>query len=100
MGKRSAFERERDDYYPTPWEAIAPLLPHLGPKTRFVEPCAGDGSLRDHLEDAGHRCAMAADLEPRHASIGRLDARSLTIPRAIYDCFITNPPWDRRALHP
>lgn len=43
MGKRSAFKRAPRDLYPTPLEAVRPLLPHLAPATRYVEPCAGDG---------------------------------------------------------
>ena len=29
MGKRSAFERRAGDAYPTPIEAVLPLIPHL-----------------------------------------------------------------------
>ena len=29
MGKRSNFERNPRDFYPTPKEAVIPLLPHL-----------------------------------------------------------------------
>ena len=29
MGKRSNFERIERDFYPTPEEALIPLLPHL-----------------------------------------------------------------------
>ena len=38
MGKRSSFERIERDFYPTPVEAVRPLLSHLAPGTRFVEP--------------------------------------------------------------
>ena len=30
MGKRSDFERIPRDFYPTPYKAVLPLLPHLG----------------------------------------------------------------------
>ena len=36
--------RERDDR-PTPWPAVLPLLRHLRPPTKFVEPCRGGGEL-------------------------------------------------------
>ena len=50
MGKRSTgFERRPRDFYSTPPKAVAPLLPHLVPNTRFAEPCAGDGQLIDYL---------------------------------------------------
>jgi hypothetical protein len=98
MGKRSSFERIPRDFYKTPREAVAPLLPQLKAGTRFCEPCAGDGALIDHLEHFGHRCASAWDVEPRRDDIERHDALHRLIGNI--DCFITNPPWDRRTLHP
>lgn len=98
MGKRSNFERVPRDYYPTPPEAVAPLLPHLSPRTRFCEPCAGNGALLDELVRHGHVCARARDIEPQREDIERKDA--LTTLTGNIDCFITNPPWDRKILHP
>lgn len=98
MGKRSSFERRDRDFYPTPVEAVLPLLPHLSPATRFCEPCAGDGALIDHLTSAGHVCLHASDIEPRRADI--LCADALTGPWSGWDTIITNPPWDRSVLHP
>jgi len=98
MGKRSDFARSPRDFYPTPAEAVRPLLPHLSPGTRFCEPCAGDGALVDHLTAYGHVCTRARDIEPRRADIDRKDA--LTTLTGNIDCFITNPPWDRKILHP
>lgn len=98
MGKRSDFERRERDFYPTPREAVLPLLPHLKPGTRYCEPCAGDGALIDHLRAAGHRCASAWDIEPQREDIDQQDALHRLIGNV--DCFITNPPWDRRTLHP
>lgn len=97
MGKRSAFDRVPRDFYPTPVEAVQPLLRHLDPITRFCEPCAGNGALLDHLEAAGHHCVSAWDIEPQRADIERHDARDRLIGNI--DCFITNPPWDRSILH-
>jgi len=98
MGKRSSFERIPRDFYPTPREAVAPLLPHLSPRTRFVEPCAGNGALVDALTAAGHVCARAWDIEPQREDIDQIDALTRLVGNI--DCFITNPPWDRRVLHP
>ena len=53
MGKRSDFERKPRDFYPTPIEAVYPLLPHLPDGFSFAEPCAGDGALIEHLETKG-----------------------------------------------
>ena len=98
MGKRSNFERRERDYWQTPAEAVAPLLPHLSPKTRFCEPCAGDGTLVNHLRVAGHVCASAFDIEPQADWIDKQDARTRLVGNI--DCFITNPPWTRKVLHP
>ena len=97
MGKRSSFERRERDFYPTPVEAVLPLLPHLSPKTRFAEPCAGDGALIDALADHGHICVWASDIEPRRADIHENDATTCGIGQA--EVFITNPPWARSDLH-
>lgn len=98
MGKRSNFARVPRDAYDTPREAILPLLPHLKPRTRFCEPCAGRGALLDVLVEAGHVCARARDIAPRRKDIERKDAL-ITLTGNI-DCFITNPPWGRKFLHP
>lgn len=98
MGKRSNFERVPRDFYPTPYEAVSPLLEHLPPQTRFCEPCAGDGRLIDHLTAHGHICAAAWDIEPRRDDIAEKNALEWVIGNI--DCFITNPPWDRKTLHP
>ena len=92
MGKRSEFPRVPQDAYSTPAEAVAPLLPHLEPGSRFFEPCAGEGRLIEHLVNAGHICVGRCDL--------RTDARTwryLSIESGVI--FITNPPWSRPALH-
>lgn len=92
MGKRSDFERRPRDAYATPYEAVVPLLPHLRAGTRFDEPCCGEGDLIRHLEAAGHKCQGSADIERG------VDALSTSC--CWGDCFITNPPWNRRILHP
>lgn len=98
MGKRSKFERVERDFYPTPRSAVFPLLTHLSPRTRFCEPCAGNGALVDHLVAFGHVCARAWDIEPQRDDIDRQDALTRLIGNI--DCFITNPPWLRSTLHP
>jgi hypothetical protein len=101
MGKRSDFERIPKDKYPTPREAVLPLLPHLEPRTRFIEPCAGDGRLVHHLEAFGHVCIEAFDIEPQHEDVYEDDALTYVDSdiRAGEVC-ITNPPWTRTILHP
>lgn len=102
MGKRSDFERIGKDFYRTfDPRAVTPLLPHLPPRTRFIEPCAGAGDLIRQLEAFGHRCTAAFDIDPRKEGIVRRDALSdpwpSNVPFATH--IITNPPWSRPALH-
>lgn len=100
MGKRSNYERKELDFYPTPWSAVIPLLPHLAPRSRYCEPCAGAGDLIGHLEKHGHECVSAFDVAPRSSGIRSADAsfmRREDLGGA--DLIITNPPWDRPALH-
>lgn len=98
MGKRSDFERVPRDFYPTPPAAVEPLAPHLPAGASFDEPCAGDGRLVGHLQSMGFSCFRATDIEPRASWIGELDA--LAIKPSAADFYITNPPWDRKILHP
>ncbi len=98
MGKRSEFERKERDFYPTPYEAVVPLLSQLPRPTRFAEPCAGDGALVDHLMAHGHVCARARDIDPRRCDIDKKDA--LTTLTGNIDFFITNPPWEWKILDP
>jgi len=99
MGKRSKFERRERDYYRT-WDprAVPPLLAHLEPQTRFIEPCAGDGTLLDQLTAAGHDCLDAWDIEPRRPDILSANALTLRVHAKNFK-FITNPPWHRPLLH-
>ena len=99
MGKRSAFERKPRDFYPTPKEAIEPLIPHLPKMGLFAEPCAGDGRLIDCIEKLSNlHCYLAIDIEPRRDDVG--EGNVLTVDVNECDLTITNPPWDRAILHP
>lgn len=100
MGKRTSYARNPRDYYPTPYEAVLPLLPHIFPDCNFIEPCAGDGRLIDHLQKHGHRCVGAYDIEPQRHDIEKADALffgGIRYPEC--DLIITNPPWEREVLH-
>jgi hypothetical protein len=92
MGKRSNFERRDRDFYPTPFAAVPPLIPHLRGIRTFAEPCAGDGRLVRHLELRGLRCVFQGDLATG------LDARA-TLDYGNADAIITNTPWKRPILH-
>jgi hypothetical protein len=100
MGKRSNFERIPRDFYPTPPEAVAPLVPHLPAGWwSYWEPCAGDGALIEALPGF---CFAATDIEPRADGIRKHDAEQGVDPMCVSgaDFIVTNPPWDRKILHP
>jgi hypothetical protein len=88
MGKRSNFERVPRDFYPTPFAAVPPLIPHLRGVRTFAEPCCGNGALVHHLELHGLRCGYAGDI-----STGQ-DALALEH-YGDADAIITNPPYHR-----
>ena len=99
MGKRSDFERKPRDFYPTPIEAVYPLLEHLEENFLFAEPCAGDGALINHLETKGV-CMWASDIEPQYEGIHKNDFSEISEREVLESEFIiTNPPWDRNMLH-
>ena len=100
MGKRSDFERMPRDFYPTPIEAVYPIFDHLEDNFLFAEPCAGDGALINHLERKG-LCTWASDIEPQLQGIAKNDYTEIGAHEVLESKFIiTNPPWDRKILHP
>ena len=102
MAKRSTgtFKHRKNDFYPTPREAVVPLLPHLPNKFTFYEPCAGDGRLVLHLQGMTGGISMGhTDIDPGCSWVGQADAFSVQVPTAT-DFVITNPPWTRSLLHP
>jgi hypothetical protein len=105
VGKRSSFERVKNDSYDTPARPVWPLLAHVPPGTTFAEPCAGQGNLIRHLAEDGIVCRYASDIAPRNKQspmpIEKRDFRKVTA-AMLADCemVITNPPWTREILHP
>jgi hypothetical protein len=99
MGKRSDIKRRANDAYYT-WDkrALPALLKYLPEHSTFCEPCAGAGHLIDQLEDAGHFCIEAYDIDPQEHGIYQRDAMAIKSSDAQF--FITNPPWTRSILHP
>ena len=104
MGKYSDFERKPRDYYPTPVKAVEPIIDHVAHKPfTYIEPCAGDGRLIKHISDLTDglgKCRFACDIEPMARAIYKLDVFDLHCPEGAVDYIITNPPWDRKVLHP
>lgn len=105
MTKRAKdkFERRPRDLYVTPFQPVADLMETdwLENGETFAEPCAGDGSLTEHLEALGLISLWESDIEPQHKRIKQKDALELT-EEDVTGCryIITNPPWDRQLLHP
>jgi hypothetical protein len=100
MGKRSDFERIERDFYPTPYEAVLPLIDHLPQKPfSFIEPCAGDGRLVKHIQSHGGICTWASDIEPQADFVVKADALEVNYDE-VGQYIITNPPWNRKILHP
>ena len=98
MTKRAAgkFERLASDLYPTPVEAVRPLIPHLHRTgvTTFVEPCCADGQLAAHLDAEGFKCLVWGDINDNG-----LDAREWgTDDFYGADASITNPPWEAKLM--
>lgn len=93
MGKRSDFERIERDFYPTPYAAVQPLLNNFNP-VHFYEPCCGKHDLINHLEANKFVCTGYSDVEKDATKLTKQDIPEETV------CFITNPPWDRKVLHP
>jgi hypothetical protein len=98
MGKRSSFNRQPRDFYPTPLQAVIPLFAHLPPAFAYVEPCAGDGAL---CRAVGRDPVFACDINPQWDQAKAADALRITESQMHGANFIiTNPPWDRKMLHP
>jgi hypothetical protein len=99
MGKRSDMPRVERDFYPTPWEAVVPLLPHLGFwPVKFDEPCCGDGALAKHLQRNGHTCVFMSDIDPK-ANYGKF-INATERDSCQGEMFITNPPYTWKILDP
>jgi hypothetical protein len=93
MGKRSSgFERIPRDFYPTPYAAVPPLIPHLRGVQLFAEPCAGNGALVHHLESHGLRCVYQGDIATGQDALVLEQYGNA-------DTIITNPPYQRPLMH-
>ena len=90
MGKRSNFKRRERDYYPTPFDAVRPLVPHLPPHANWIEPMAGAGHLYTSLMLLwpGGRCVGCYDIEPQAGFVWQRDVWEI---REHPELFITNP---------
>lgn len=96
MSKRAPqFARRERDFYPTPYEAVLPLIPHLRGVKTFAEPCAGEGHLVGHLQRHGLICSYEGDISSGYDALTYRFEEDAT-----FDAIISNFPWRRDILHP
>jgi hypothetical protein len=62
----------------------------------FIEPCAGNGRLIDHLGERRPPLPLCLDIEPQRGRHQCGDALSYHAAAERIDFIITNPPWDER----
>lgn len=107
MGKRSAFKRREQDFYPTPREAVERVLPDLEHDLNvfggFIEPCVGDGALRNHIAELRDvwDCWYTLDIAPRFVGAQEGDAtdrETMEYAKRFAGLIITNPPWSFEPL--
>jgi hypothetical protein len=104
MGKREEvkFEKKpRDSYFTIDPVAVRTLSNHLRPNTFFVEPCAGAGDLVNSLQDLGHVCCGAYDIEPQVNWV--VQRNCLTLDKESLwgsEMFVSNPPFTWSVLQP
>ncbi len=89
MGINLKGDREKDDYYSTPVEALESLLNVEKFQGNIFEPCCGEGHISKHLVKEGHN-VESSDLMDRGYGTSRIDFLMEYKKR---DNIITNPPY-------
>ena len=99
MSKRAPGLPQRPrGFWPTPREAVVPLIPYLPRRARYGEPCAGDGQLIRNLADLWPAGSLtwASDIEPQGPGINALAVADIDASVADQvDIWVTNPPWPK-----
>ena len=85
------------DQYETPWEAVAPLLPHL-PRSRFVlDPCCGTGAMVARAALALGALPLGIEVDGTRPFVDGMTtvqvADALTVSWPASDLILTNPPY-------
>ena len=89
-GGSRAYEREKDDFYPTPPEILEPLLRVESLPRTVWEPACGDGAITRVLTAHGHE-VTSTDLVDRGFGEGRRDF--LLEREPLGGALVTNPPF-------
>src|SRR4051812_2918702 len=93
-------------YWPTPYAAVPPLMPHLPKVFTYCEPCVGNGALVANIAKFRPTAFLtqAYDIHPLISDTVSLDSRTLTDEQLLSpihgdaDYIITNPPWTRSLM--
>jgi hypothetical protein len=88
----SGYDRQSQDFYPTPDWVTEALLKHVTLRSSVWEPCCGDGAMARVLERAGHK-VVATDLVDRGFGRGGVDFFECTAFPAGCRTMVTNPPY-------
>jgi hypothetical protein len=92
--RNSEYERQVDDFYPTPIWVTQALVPHIPGYVRTVwEPAAGTGHMVEALRFLAPRLVVLASDLRGSCNIAEADFFSLSLLGV--DAIITNPPFDR-----
>jgi hypothetical protein len=88
----SGYDREANDFYPTPAWVTETLLKHVTLRGPVWEPCCGDGAIARVIEAQGHT-VEATDLSDRGYGRGGVDFFNCkAIPNGC-QAIVTNPPY-------
>lgn len=87
---RSSVDRPEDDHYPTPPEAVYPLIRHLALPQKIWEPACGEGHIAEVLREYGHKVVASNLIDRGHGETG-VDFLATTELRA--PVIMTNPPY-------
>lgn len=89
------YERQPNDFYPTPPEATQYLLETVPLRDFVWEPCAGQGLMAKTIADAGYRVVASDVVEYENSVfpiITGIDALELLLPAGV-KTVVTNPPY-------
>jgi hypothetical protein len=95
LGGARGFDREKDDFYPTPPALIEPLIQRFRDRLRHHgvwEPACGDGAICKVLAEHGI-ASVGTDLVDRGYGESRRDFLFELRPPADVDAIVTNPPF-------
>lgn len=87
---RSRHTRPADDHFPTPREAVYPLVRHLALPHRIWEPACGEGHIAKVFEDYGYEVEGTNLIDRGYGEHG---VDFLATKKARASCIVTNPPF-------